>query len=78
MVPSRLNSRWGFINPGLTLVGNEGMIHWLTMNNHPSNPHSHPFRIVEMKPYCSEQANEATRTFSIGAIATAEDLRLGH
>ena len=54
------------------------MIHWLTMNNHPSNPHSHPFRIVEMKPYCSEQANEATRTFSIGAIATAEDLRMGH
>ena len=34
--------------------------------------------IVEMKPYCSEQANEATRTFSIGAIATAEDLRMGH
>jgi len=33
---------------------------------------------VEMKPYCSEQANEATRTFSIGAIATAEDLRMGH
>jgi hypothetical protein len=20
-----------------------GMIHWLTINNHPSNPHSHPF-----------------------------------
>ena len=25
------------------LVGNEGMIHWLTINNHPSNPHSQPF-----------------------------------
>ena len=22
------------------------MTHWLTMNNHPSNPHSHPFRIL--------------------------------
>ena len=25
------------------LVGNEGMIRWLTINNNPSNPHSHPF-----------------------------------
>ena len=33
---------------------------------------------VEIKLYCSEQANEATQAFSIGAIATAEDLLIGH
>ena len=45
----------------------------------PNSPNKYNYNMfVEMKPYCSEQANEATRTFSIGAIATAEDLRLGH
>ena len=24
-------------------VGNEGMIHFITINGNPSNPHSHPF-----------------------------------
>ena len=34
--------------------------------------------IAETKLYCSEQANEATQVFSIGAIATAEGLLIGH
>ena len=33
---------------------------------------------AETKLYCSEQANEATQAFSIGAIATAEGLLIGH
>ena len=32
----------GIYNLLVLNVGNEGMIHWLTINNNPSNPHSHP------------------------------------
>ena len=39
---------WGLLIIVLTTllvlnVGNEGMIHWLTINHNPGNPHSHPF-----------------------------------
>ena len=45
------------------LAGNEGMIHFITINNHPSNPHSNP-----SIPYVKRTSKKKTRGFLFGLL----------
>ena len=49
ILQGRADGRMGDLFSYWCLVGNEGMIHWLTMNNNPSNPQQ-PIHSLRLAP----------------------------
>ena len=62
------------------LAGNEGMIHFITSNNHPSNPQQpiHSLRLAPVPAFCLAQLDHASAALFIGhcQLWTAKKLEL--